>query len=83
VAGGNLRGGLALCRQGFYYFSASDDYRTMTLYFRPYASAESKRIVTMPTYVYGPITASEDGRTVVFAEVDEMGSDLMLAEDFS
>ncbi|MEN6600998.1 MAG: hypothetical protein ABFD86_01185 [Bryobacteraceae bacterium] len=83
VAGVDLRGGLALCRQGIYYFSASDDFRTMMLYFKKYASGESKLIATMPTYVYGPITASEDGRTVVFAEVDEMGGDLMLAEDFS
>ena len=83
VAGVNLKGGLALCRLGIYYFSASDDYRTMTLYFKPYAGGESKRVATMPTYVYGPITASEDGRTVLFAEIDDLASDLMLAEDFS
>jgi Tol biopolymer transport system component len=83
VAGVNLKGGMAFCRRGFYYFSASDDYRTMTLYFKTYAGGEPKRIATMPTYVYGPITASEDGRTILFAEVDDQGADLMLAEDFS
>ena len=83
IAGVNLRGGLALCRSGIYYFSATDDFRTMTLYFKPYTDVAPKRIATMAAYVYGPITASADGRTVLFAEVDDQGADLMMAEDLS
>ncbi len=83
VEGATLRGGFALCRQGIYYFSASDDYRTVTLYFRPYAGGESKRMATLSTYVYGSIAASADGRSVLFAEVDDQGADLLMAEDFS
>lgn len=83
VPGVDLKGGLGLCRQGIYYFSASEDFRTMTLHFKPYTGGEPVRIMTRTAYAYGPITVSEDGRKVVFAEIDNQGGDLMLAEDFS
>ena len=73
--------------QGIYFIQAPDrDYpdRSYLLRFFDFASERVKTITSLPTSVafWGGISISPDGRFMLYTQVDQSESDLMLVENF-
>ncbi len=73
--------------QGIYFIQAPDiDYpdRSYLLRFFDFASERVKTITSLPTSVafWGGISVSPDGRFMLYTQVDQSRSDLMLVENF-
>ena len=73
--------------QGIYFIQAPDrDYpdRSYLLRFFDFASERVKTITSLPTSVasWGGISVSPDGRFMLYTQVDQFQSDLMLVENF-
>jgi hypothetical protein len=57
-------------KQGIYFFS------------HEFASGKTRKILTIDRPASGPMAISPDYRTILYQQLDEAGSDLMLAENF-
>ena len=73
--------------QGIYFIQPPDrDYpdRSYLLRFFDFASERVKTITSLPTSVafWGGISVSPDGRSILYTQVDQSQSDLMLVENF-
>jgi Tol biopolymer transport system component len=68
-------------RQGIYYFSPPDGKGRRELRVYNLAAGESKRILSVERLAWSP-TASPDGKTILYSQQDQAGSDLMLVENF-
>jgi Tol biopolymer transport system component/predicted Ser/Thr protein kinase len=68
--------------QGIYFFSVPDKqgYSDICLY--EFATGKTRKLLRIERPVSYFIEASPDGRTILFPQMDESGSDLMLVENF-
>ncbi len=69
--------------EGIYYLTYTDDRAFHDLCFYEFATRRTRKIQALGEvhWMYG-LTASPDGRTVLYSQLDESGSDLMLVENF-
>jgi serine/threonine protein kinase len=68
--------------EGIYYFTAPDDKGSSDLCFYEFATSKITKILKMERLLMWKIAFSPDGRTILYSQLDESGSDLMLVENF-
>ncbi|MBP1599302.1 MAG: pknB 18, partial [Acidobacteria bacterium] len=74
-------GGWHVGEQGVYFFAKPDEKGRSELQLHEFATGKTRKILTVERPVMG-ITASPDGRTILWTQSDQAGSDLMLVENF-
>jgi len=67
---------------GLYFFTAPDEKSHSDLSVYEFATARTRKILTIELPVTWFIEVSSDGRTILYTQFDEVGSDLMLVENF-
>ena len=78
----HMLGHWAVKQQGIYFFAPEDDKGSSGINFHDFATGETKKILTIDKPILESIEISPDGRTILYTQVDEAGSDLMLVENF-
>ena len=78
----HLYAGLAVWEQGIYFFRPPDAKGHSDLYLYEFASGKTSKILTIEKPLSFSIEASPDGRTILYTQKDQAGSDLMLVENF-
>ncbi len=71
-----------LGKNGIYFFTVPDDKGHTDLSLYEFATAKTRKIRTIDRQVYSMPAVSPDGRTILYSQFDEIGSDLMLVENF-
>ena len=71
----------AVAKEGIYYMSEPGDDGTAVLKFYRFADGRSTSIAPMARPEFG-LDVSPDGRYLVYAQLDDAASDLMLVENF-
>jgi Tol biopolymer transport system component len=66
---------------GIYFFAKPDEKGHSDLSIYEFATGKTREILTIERPV-GSFDVSRDGRTILYTQVDEAGSDLMLVENF-
>jgi eukaryotic-like serine/threonine-protein kinase len=71
-------------QEGIYYFTPPHDKGRSTLCLYEFASGKTRKILEAerPLAGWGNVAISPDGRTILYGQWDEVGSDLMLVENF-
>ena len=67
--------------EGIYFSNAPDDRGASDLFLYEFASGKTRKILKMERGLIG-FTVSPDGRTILYGQNDDSGSDLMLVENF-
>ena len=67
---------------GIYFFTKPDEKGHSDLSVYEFATGKIRKILTIERPVTWRIEVSRDGRTILYTQVDEAGSDLMLVENF-
>jgi Tol biopolymer transport system component len=78
----HLSGHFSVGEQGIYYFAPEDEKGHSDINFYDFAAGTTSKILTIEKPVYEHIEISPDGRTIIYPQIDETGSDLMLVENF-
>jgi hypothetical protein len=68
--------------RNIYFVTPSDEQHRCEMRYRDLSTGEMRKIVTIKPQSAGFIDVSPDGRTILYTQVDEAGSDLMLVENF-
>jgi hypothetical protein len=68
--------------QGIYFISGSDSAAGSSIQFFNFATGKIRPIATTERPVSLGLTVSPDGRSILYSQVDQGGSDLMLVENF-
>ena len=71
----------AVAKEGIYYFRPPDKVGHSDICFYEFATGQIRKVLTIERPV-GNIAVSPDGGTILYAQSDESGSDLMLVENF-
>ncbi len=69
-------------KDGIYFFTKPDEKGHSDLSIYEFATSKIRKIMTMERPVKSCVEVSPDGRTILYTQVDEAGSDLMLVENF-
>ena len=73
----------AVGKEGIYFFSRSGKGKDKEISFYEFATAETTKVLTIKDcHPVAYIAVSPDGRTILYPQVDQVGSDLMLVENF-
>jgi Tol biopolymer transport system component len=72
----------AIARDGIYFFKIPDEEGDTDLSNYDFATGKTRKILTVERPVTWYVDVSPDGRTILWPQVDEAGSDLMLVENF-
>ncbi len=75
-------GPFALAEPGIYFLAKTVKKDQIDLCFLLFATGKTRKIRTFEHTWLGVIAASPDGRTVLYTQADQEGSDLMLVENF-
>jgi Tol biopolymer transport system component len=76
-------GGLfTVAKNGIYFLKIPDKKGHSDLCLYVFATGKSRKILTVEREVPSKIAVSPDGKTILYPQVDEAGSDLMLVENF-
>jgi len=67
---------------GIYFFRPADEKGCSDMCFHDFATGRVRRILTIARPVSYSIAASPDGRTILYTQTDQSGSDLRLVEHF-
>jgi dipeptidyl aminopeptidase/acylaminoacyl peptidase len=78
----HLGGHFAIVEQGIYYFAPEDERGHSDINFYDFLTGKIRKIMTIEKPVYEHIAISPDRRTILYTQIDETGSDLMLVENF-
>jgi Tol biopolymer transport system component len=75
--------GLAVTAEGFYYTAAPDARKRHSIQFVSFSTGTSRAVVVSDRPVGKlALSVSPDGRFIIYAQSDQLGSDLMLIENF-
>jgi Tol biopolymer transport system component len=72
----------ALGKQGIYFIRATGQGGGQELAFLPFATRQISPVVTIPRSVTDGLALSPDERLILYSQIDQVGSDLMLVENF-
>ena len=78
----SLRSGKATSKQGIYFFTPPNRQGRSDICLYKFATGKTSKILTIERAVYERIAVSPDERTILYGQVDQAGSDLMLVENF-
>jgi Tol biopolymer transport system component len=70
-----------LRQEGIYFFTAPDDKGSSELCFYEFASGKTRKNLKVERGLSG-LAVSPDGRAILYSQLDDSGSDLMLVENF-
>ena len=68
-------------KEGIYFFRTPDKMGHSDICFHEFTTGQTRKILTIQRPVYH-IAVSPDGRTILYPQFDEIGSDLVLVENF-
>jgi hypothetical protein len=68
--------------RGVYFFSKPDEKGHSEIRFRDLMTGETRKLLTIEQQVTAWISVAPDGRTLLYSQNDQAGSDLMLVENF-
>jgi Tol biopolymer transport system component len=71
----------AVTKEGI-YFSPNPDRERRSIQFLSFATGRASPILALDGWPDGGLSVSPDVRTLLFAQIDQQGSDLMLVDDF-
>jgi Tol biopolymer transport system component len=74
--------GWAILEQGIYFFTNPDEKGRTEIRFYEFATGKTRKIQTIERDVTVLLAVSPDGRTILYPQSDQSGSDLMLVENF-
>jgi Tol biopolymer transport system component len=69
-------------KDGIYFFTASDKMGHSDICFYDFATAQTRKLLSVQRPLESHIVVSPDGRTILYPQSDESGSVLMLVENF-
>ena len=69
-------------QDGIWFFTNPDEKGQSDLSIHEFATGKIRKILTVERLATCGVCVSPDGRTVLYTQVDEAGSDLMLVENF-
>jgi Tol biopolymer transport system component/DNA-binding winged helix-turn-helix (wHTH) protein len=72
----------AMVREGIYFIPRADPEGRYALHFLDFKTAKTWPIVTLSGVATPGLSVSPDGRSVLYSQIDERRSDLMLVENF-
>ncbi len=78
----HLSGHFSVAERGIYYFTPEDEKGHSDISYYDFAAGTTSKILTIEKPVFEHIEISPDGQTVLYPQLDEAGSDLMLVENF-
>ena len=74
----------ALARNGIYFLEA--DAQGLSIHFHNFQSHRTSQIATLPSDkaipIVGGLAISPDGHSLLYSQIDEQSSDIMLVENF-
>jgi Tol biopolymer transport system component/serine/threonine protein kinase len=68
--------------QGIYFFAPADVGSPSDICLYDFATGKARKILTIEQGISAYIDVSDDGRMILYPQIDEAGSDLMLVENF-
>ncbi len=68
--------------QGIYFFAPADVGGPSDICLYDCATGKARKILTIEQGISAYIDVSDDGRMILYPQIDEAGSDLMLVENF-
>ena len=71
-----------LGREGVYFFAPPDKQGHSDIRLYEFSTGKIRKILTIEQGIDEQIAVSPDGRTILYTQLDEAGSDLMLVENF-
>ena len=75
-------GGWHVGAPGIYFFAKRDEKGGSELRLYEYATGDMRKILMQEGRLDGGVGVSPDGRTILYTQLDQAGSDLMLVENF-
>jgi Tol biopolymer transport system component/DNA-binding winged helix-turn-helix (wHTH) protein len=73
--------GFTLAKKGIYFDQLNND-GTTSIQFLKFATGKVTPVITLPRRRPGPLSISPDERYLLYSQLDQRGSDLMLIENF-
>jgi Tol biopolymer transport system component len=71
-----------LGQEGVYFFTAPDKQGHSDIRLYEFSTGNIRKILTIERGISEQIAVSPDSRTILYTQLDEAGSDLMLVENF-
>jgi len=78
----NADGRWTLGRDGIYFFTPPDKQGQCDIRLYEFSTGKIRKILTVAKGILEQIAVSPDSRTILYTQLDEAGSDLMLVENF-
>jgi Tol biopolymer transport system component len=72
----------AIVKEGIYFVPRPDSAGRYSIQFFNFATKRIRSITTIERPVYSTLCVSPDGRSLLYSQIDQQGSDLMLVENF-
>ena len=72
----------AIVNEGIYFIPRPDSAGRYSIQFFNFATKRIRSITTIERPVGYYLSVSPDGRWILYSQIDQMGSDLMLVENF-
>jgi len=72
----------AVAEHGIYFFRNSDKKGQVDVCFLPLMTGGVRKVLTIERSSVAELAVSPDGRTILYTQADQTGSDLMLVENF-
>ncbi|MBK5294951.1 MAG: hypothetical protein JJE04_25150 [Acidobacteriia bacterium] len=72
----------AVTKEGICFVPGPDKEGCCSIHFFSFPTGRASPILALDELPDGGITVSPDGRTLFYAQIDQQGSDLMLADNF-
>ncbi len=72
----------AVVREGIYFIPRADADGRYSVHFLSFATGKARPVVALTGAVVPGLSVSPDGRTLLYSQIDERRSDLMLVENF-
>ena len=69
-------------KTGLYFFTPPDERSQSEIHYYDFATGKVKKILTVAAAIFYGLALSPDGRTLLYSQIDDAGSDLMLVENF-
>jgi Tol biopolymer transport system component/DNA-binding winged helix-turn-helix (wHTH) protein len=72
----------AVTQEGIYFCPSPERERRRSIQFLSFATDRASPVLELSGWPDGGLSVSPDGRRLLYAQIDQQGSDLMLVEDF-
>ena len=77
-----FEGAFALVSEGIYFIPGPDSAGRFSIQFFNFATKKIRSFATIERPVGSLLSVSPDGRWILYSQIDQSGSDLMLVENF-